>query len=745
MKISAEYAYLDDANFRLRNSSPDDVNHMVFHVELDCPACVFRIEALQNEFEEVEWLRVDASRSTAEMRVRAGASVVPVVERLATMGHDPRPLSYQAFMDDSGRRAQRALLARMGVSAAMAGNIMLLSTSLYAGIDRPDIARAFEWLMAILFLPVLVFGATPFLRSAWHAVLHVRPSIDIPLASAIVLGGALSTYHLVIGNGDLYYDSLAVLVALLLGSRYVLARLQANYLGASNLVSFLETKNVTVVDRATGTKQQIPTDQVNLGDCVAVSRGDRLSVDGIVEADAWFDTSVISGESKPQLVAAGNEAFAGCRLLSNDIQLAVSAVGRETRVGALLRAAEVESTRVTPLVSLTDRVAQAFTIVVLVVGLVFTLGYATVDAAEAIRRGLALVILACPCALALATPLAQSLGLRQAARGGCVVKRSEALERLNDVRQVFVDKTGTLTTGEMSVRHWYPHAPTAAQQAIIHALESPANHPIATVLTNVCAGDGVSVAYDWKEVPGLGVSGSVNGRHYALRAASANAIASLNVRLGNDTIVALYCDDEPILAVAIGDTIRDDAVESLERLRRLGIDSSLLTGDRAGAGAAVASAVGIASSKTFTEQTPEEKLARVAATRDAAMIGDGVNDAPALAAASVGIAVKGSMDASFRVADVYLARAGLAGVADVFELARQTMNVIRRNLIGSLVYNVVAGGLALTGFVNPLVAAVLMPISSTVVVAATVLGMRRAETVQARPIAPAMTSAEVSA
>ncbi len=704
---------------------------MAFHVEgVHCTACLARIEGAAAATPGVLTPRLDMGRHVLEFTAAPEASLADLARRLHAMGYRMRPLPPGALEGGADARERRSMLVRAGVAAASAGNIMLLSTSLYSGADRSPVAGAFAWLTFVLFLPILFYSAVPFYRSAFGALRHRRASIDVPIVTALAGGTLLGLVHLLRGSGEVYFDSLAVLVALLLGSRTWLLSLQRRYLSPEHLSAFYTPSRVRV-ETPDGVVER-DASQVRIGDVVVVERGERSGVDGqLLEGDVWVDASVLTGESRPRRRLAGQTLFAATRVVSGRARVRVTAVGDATRMGRLLAETERAALGRSPMVALADRAAQAISLGILAVGGVVALAWALVDPGEAARRALAVVILACPCALALATPMAQAMALTRASRRGAMVKSAEIFERIQRVRDVFFDKTGTLTHGELDIVGWWPAPPSPTLAGVVLALEEGVDHPVAHALVRALRERGAapSRVRERTVVPGRGVEGVVAGRRWTIGApADPGAVPREAFGSGAEacTVVALRdAEGRVALAAALGDRVRDDARDVVRRLERRGLRVHLVSGDAPEPARAVARAVGIAPDRVHAGMTPEAKRDRVAAAGAAMMVGDGVNDAVALGRAWVGVAVHGSMEASFRAADVYLADGGLAALADVVDLAHETMTVIRRTLKFSLAYNTVGGLFALAGHVTPLVAAVAMPASSATVVTMAVVGTRR--------------------
>jgi len=722
------FAYLDRDEFREHYAHPENRDRLLFHVEgIHCTACLWRIEGVRDDVDGVVQARLDMGRHLLEVEMAPGARVADVATRLEAMGYRARAISFRSAADRDLTR--KRLLMRLGVAAASAGNIMLLSTSLYSGAERSVVAPAFEWLTFILFLPILLYSAVPFYRSSLAALRARRASIDVPIAAAVVIGTVLGVYHLVIDQGDIYFDSLAVLVFLLLGSRFLLTSLQRKYLSPGHLSAFYETNRVRVRNPGTGRLEERHIDRVGWDDEVIVRRGERIPVDGIITgAEVWVNAAVLTGEPYPRRLLDGQEVFAGTTLNSDEAVVRVRCTGADTRVGKLLEETERGVLSQTPLVSLTDRAAQWFSATVLALGAVFAVVYSTVDVHEAINRALALVILACPCALALATPLTQSLALKKAARGGALIKKAEAFEKLQQVRDVFFDKTGTLTRGELELEGWYPTAPDLVERGVIVALETGSQHPAGLVL----AADAARLPHreaklhNRTEVPGTGVAGEFGGIVWELRGVrSAAALDALGAPTdAGGTSVGLFRDGRLVKVARLGDTVRAGSGEVVAAFENAGRSVHLLTGDAKAPAIAVAEAVGIGQERVTAGVSPERKREIIERHPRALMVGDGVNDAVALSRAHVSVAVQGSMETSFRAADIYLTQPGLRPLADLFSLSRATITIIKRNLLFSLAYNAVGAVLALLGIITPLLAAVLMPLSSITVIVSSVAGTR---------------------
>lgn len=725
-RLERDYKYLDHESYRNKLRTDKDGNHelRLFIEGIHCANCLHRIESLKGAIPEIEELRVNLGDHSALLAIKPTGSLSKVLQAIQGLGFIPHP-ERQALGGHKGIESEnRKLLMRLGVAGAATANIMLLVISIYAGAEA-DLAKIFHALSFFLFLPVFFYSAQPFFKNTWMAIKNRRPSIDLPIAIALSLGGGISTWHLVRGHGDIYYDSLSSLVFLLLGSRYLLARTHQKYLSPSFWKPFLESKTVRRLNSNSKIAEDLAPDELKIGDIVQVLEGEKIPVDGrLIEERGYVNVSILTGETRPQKILRGESCFAGTECSSPSLTFITTAVGHQTRIGQILAKMESEFFSRTPLTALADRAAQIFTVSVLLIGSLFFLSYAPIDFHEAVNRTLALVVLACPCALAFATPLAQSLSLQTALRRGYLIKRAESLEKLAKVEEVVFDKTGTLTEGEFELLNWYPSQPRSEILAAIYALEAKCDHPIAKAFTQELDSyrNSAPTVTDFSEQIGRGISGRFSDGSQLDIFRSNEDLAdqsSANILLN---AVDVVWNGELQTTALFGDRLRGDAAFTLDSIKKLGLRFFVLTGDKTAPALLAAQKLGLDPVSILTQQSPEQKNTFIKSRKHVAMVGDGANDAVAMASSYVGIAVKGSMEASLQAADVYLTRSGVSPVLDVLSIARKSMLVVRRNLVLSMIYNLACGTAALMGHISPLLAAILMPLNSMIVVSSSIIG-----------------------
>jgi Cu2+-exporting ATPase len=631
------------------------------------------------------------------------------------------------------------LLIRMGITWALAGNIMLIAFALYSGLDADagSLLTSARWLSLLLAVPAVFYGGSVFLRRAWFSVrlavaarsprhLHM----DTPISVGILAGFAASAWATVSGSGEIWFDSIAVLIAALLSARWL--QLRARRLAGNSseeLLALLPTLAWRV--DPDGSTRRVRADDLAPGDRVLVRPGELIPVDGIVEeGSSLLGNAVLTGESRPVRVQAGASVFAGTTNETESLTIQVRSTGAATRIGGLLAwvAEDHPSPRThrTDAVDAVDRIGGWFTVTVLSLAAVTGVLWSVLEPDAALSHVIALLVITCPCALGMATPLATAIGLGRAARRGLFIKDESTLSRAGMIDTVVLDKTGTVTAGRMTIEEV---AGAADAVRLAAPLEAHVMHPIAAAFAAATDGVDLPAATGVRQAPSQGVSGTVDGR--SLRVGRPDWVASRDAwpddlrqaadRMASSgrTPVGISVDGHPVAVVAIADPVLPDAAAFLARLaphyRIL-----LCSGDDPHTTRDVGSRLGLSASACLGGYLPEEKrtLVRDLQSRGhgVLVVGDGVNDAGALQAADIGMAVAGGSAASQMAADVFTTRPGLAAVSELLVESRGVTAIIRRNLGLSLGYNVLGAGLAMGGMVTPLVAAIAMPASSFAVV-----------------------------
>lgn len=712
------FAYCDDLEF-IQALSGDGRTLDFFLEGVDCTACVWLLEKLPELCTDAEQARLRLGTSRLRVRRAPGGSFAKIAQTLDRLGHRPRPVPTETEATRAELAADRKDLVRLGVAAFATGNIMLLAVSLYAGADGVW-AEKFRWISAALAVPVLSLSAMPFYRSAWAALRNGRLNIDVPIVLAVVVGAGVSIHGLWSDAETLYFDSLAMLILLLLASRTWLKRLRRTYLDASDVDRQLLAGTILKQD-STGAWKGASSLSLRAGDTLSVPAGQFVPVDGVVIESGIVQNAALTGESTAESRSVGDPVGAGAKVLSQNLVLKAATDFGHSRLSKILREAERDALHKPRWIQFSDRVAQAFVIAVMLIAAATFAAFAATDPSEGARRALALIIVTCPCVFGMAIPLSFSLAIREAARRGIVVKNADLFERLENVKAAIFDKTGTLTEGEMRVTEATGLDDLEAVEAVL-ALEDGQAHPIARAIREFLSASRLKVptALDVRPLVEGGIKGRVNGKIWCLVPAMAP-----NSEEGLFSRVHVLCDGRVRMEILVQDRLKPGARAAVRWFGDNGLTVYILSGDHPSTVALCARQLGLdeKSGTVMARLSPEQKTRIVRRLGPGTlMIGDGANDAPALAAASCGIAVHGAMDVSLKVSDAYVMGKSLDSIRALFEVALRTRRAIRRNLAFSATFNVLAGGLAVAGLMTPLWAAVLMPLSSVSVLVSALAG-----------------------
>ena len=707
-----------------------------------CAACVWLVEKVPLAIPGVVEARLDVRRSQATLvwnpaRTRLGDAA----RFLDQLGYPPHP--YRGVqVRDMRREEDRRLLLKIGVAGAVAANVMLIAVALYGGFFEgmeAQYERFFRWVSLVTTLPAMIFSASVFYKGAWASLRHQRLHMDLPVSLGLLAGFISGVVNTVRASGDIYFDSLATLILLLLGGRWLERRRQRESADAAELLYSLAPATARRVDATPegDLVREVPVEALKAQDVVEVRAGDVVPVDGIVLGGASeLDLSLLTGESLPVAVVAGDPVHAGTTNVLSPLRVRVEATGEATRVGRLMQVVEEAAGRRAPIVRLADRIALWFTAAVILVAAGTFLLWMKLDPAQAVTHTVALLIVTCPCALGLATPLAVSVAVGRAAKAGILVKGGDVVEALSKPGQLLLDKTGTLTQGRSSVRRVMGDEDALLAAA---ALEAQVQHPVARALVEAGGArarglglDGLPpcVVDELRQDLGGGIRGRVDGVAWQVGSPAWLQGQGVPLTLGTSrwvdglveeglSPVAMVRQGEVVAVAGLGDALRADAAATVRHLQSKGWRVGVLSGDHPQIVARTARELGLEPLACRGGMLPEEKLAVVeaaAAQGTVVMVGDGVNDAAALSAATVGVSVHGGAEASLVAADVFLTTPGLGAVAHLVDGAARTVGVIRRNLFFSICYNLLGAGLAIAGAINPLVAALLMPLSSITVV-----------------------------
>lgn len=716
-KTENPFFYLDKEDFKkLYKHTTSDYNYLFYAEGLHCSSCVHLLEKLPTFYSEIEAAQVNFGQSTVAIRLKDTGSLAQVAHIIAELGYKPSILAAADDLAERHKSENRSFLIRIAVAGFCAGNTMLFVIPVYAGLAGTW-ATVFNWLSFCLFLPILFYSAVPFYKGAWNSLKFKVINVDLPITVAMLSGFFASTFNLVRGSGDIYFDSTASFMFFILSARFLLKRVQQNYLSPSRLKSFFQAEKYQRLSN--GVSEIIPWSAIKVGDTLQIQAQQNLPADCELQSDcAVIDMSLYNGESLPKTFSKGMEIFAGTKSLDSEILVTVLKDFNNSKLGELFHQLDDGAIKKGEFIALTDRLAQKLIISVFAIAVIFFLGYMTVDASEAFNRSLALIVLACPCALAFGSPLTFGLALKKANSMGILLKNSTSLEKILKIENVFFDKTGTLTEGALTLSHSEPAQISEKTKKMILSLESSSYHPIAFALRKAWTVSGELPEVSQKnEILGTGVSGVIDGNKVEVRKMAESVH-------DEETAIEVIEDGKSICRLYFSDDLRLESPSAIQKLAKMGIRSFLLSGDKKSRVLATASACGIPKDHAYGELFPEDKKDILSQYKNTCMIGDGANDSLSLQAADVGIAVKGSVDLSLNSADIYFTRGGLHPLFDLLKIAKQSQKVLVRNLTISLIYNSVGGILALLGFIDPMMAAILMPISSAIIIVSALWGFK---------------------
>lgn len=707
-----------------------------------CAACVWLVEKLPQVLPGVIEARLSLRQSivritwdTTQVKL---SRIANTLDQFGYPAHPARGQQRQAVF----QRELRARLIKLGAAGAITGNLMLVAAAMYAGWwggMEGSFSLMFRWISLGLGVLVLAWPGAEFFRSAYAAIRSRTINIDVPIVMALAAGGIAGVINVVLNRGEVYFDSLSMLVFLLLIGRFLQFRQQRRSEAVVELLFSMTPTNCRIV--RDDTIETIPVEALVVNDVVEVLPGELLPADGVVETgDSRINQALLTGESAPVHVHVGDNVYGGSHNGAGILRVRVHQVGQSSRVGRLMRLIEDGLSRKPDIVRFADKVGTWFVGAVSIISVITFVYWSRYDFGKAVDSTVAFLIVTCPCVLGLATPMTIAVAIGQLARRDVLVKSATVIERLARGGELILDKTGTLTRGELGVQQWIGEE---SLRGVVAQIEAKSVHPIAKALYE---------AFRECEPPAMwrgaiteisdkgdgGVSAELNG--HVIRIGSlpyvqrAGAVVpamieceTQDAEARGQTVVLIAVDDHVVAAAVLSDALRDSAIDAIAQLRKMKFAPQICSGDAQPVVNHVANQLQIEAALAHGRMQPEDKLrvVRALSGSNVVMIGDGVNDAAALAAASVGIAVHGGAEASLAAADVYIARPGLAPVVDLVKSCRHAMHVIRRNFLISLGYNIFAGVLAATGIMNPLAAAIIMPVSSATVLFVAITSMTR--------------------
>ncbi|MFE0133453.1 heavy metal translocating P-type ATPase [Streptomyces sp. NPDC059037] len=724
---------------------------------MTCASCAARIEKKLNRMDGVE---ATVNYATEKAKVSYNGADVAVQDLIATVeatgytAQEPAPARTEQGPADEEQQADEELRPlRQRLTAAVLLSVPVIAMAMVPALQF----EYWQWLSLTLAAPVVTYAAWPFHEAAFTNARHGAATMDTLISVgtsaaflwslwALFFGtagtpGMTHPFELTIarsdGAGNIYLEAAAGVTAFILAGRYFEARSKRKAGAALKALLQLGAKDVTVI-RDGGREETIPVSDLKVGDRFLVRPGEKIATDGrVVEGASAVDASMLTGESVPVEVATGDGVTGATLNVGGRLVVEATRVGADTQLARMAKLVEDAQNGKAAAQRLADKISAVFVPVVIALA-IGTLGFWLGNGSgltAAFTAAVAVLIIACPCALGLATPTALMVGTGRGAQLGILIKGPEVLETTRKVDTIVLDKTGTVTTGKMTLlaTHTADNATEDEVLRLAGALEHSSEHPIAQAVATGAAeqAGALPTPEDFANVAGLGVQGIVEGHavlvgrtqllaEWAIHLPVELERAKAQAEAAGRTAIAVAWDGEARAVLEVADAVKESSPEAIKRLRALGLTPILLTGDNKAVAASVAAEVGIAPDDVIAEVMPQDKVDVVkrlqAEGRSVAMVGDGVNDAAALAQADLGLAMGTGTDAAIEAGDLTLVRGDLRAAADAIRLSRRTLGTIKSNLFWAFAYNVGALPLAASGLLNPMIAGAAMAFSSVFVV-----------------------------
>ena len=684
----------------------------------NCAACILKVEDGLKALEGVKSARLNLSNGRLNVRFDGpDALAEDIVLRLGALGYPAKP--FRAELDEDPRsREEKRLLRALGVAGFASANVMLLSISVWAGEGEMSLATKtmMHWISGLIALPAVAYSGWPFFESAWRGIKSGNVNMDLPISLATLLACVLSVYETAMGHGAAYFDAAIMLLFFLLIGRFLDVRLRAQAGRAARDLAALQA-NIAHRIEANGEVKAVPASEIKPGDKIRIVPGDKFPVDGIVVTGrGQSDAALVTGETEPVALAKSSPVYSGMINLDSTLTIEASSTRDNSLLSEIARLVEASEQDRSHYVRYADKAARAYVPGVFIMSALTLVGWLIYsgNVHDAIMNAIAVLIITCPCALALVVPAVQVVACGRLFSEGVLVKSGDALERLASAKSVVFDKTGTLTLGRPALVNG-DEIPAHAL-ALAARLTRGSRHPISKAV-NEAAGPG-PLADDLKEVAGGGLTASIDGAVVQFGSARWLGINTQPTNTGSNQLEAwLAMDGEAPIRFVFSDGLREDARDAVEGLSQRGLSSELLSGDREGP-------VKEASQTLHIERyqfglKPQDKIERIAALKEDAqapiMVGDGLNDAPALAAAHVSVSMGSAADISRSAADLVIQGDRLSALPRAVDIARAANGRMLENFALANIYNIIAVPLAVFGLVTPLVAAIAMSASSVVV------------------------------
>ena len=707
----------------------------IFIDNIRCASCVWLNERILIKTEGVEYARVNYATNKA--RVKWNPEIIGfdnILRRIASIGYNPKP--YSESEQFKRRHAEaKDLLVRFGTAGFLSSQLMIYSVALYAGyfqgIDS-NFRLLFEIISLVLTIPIIFYSGMPFLKNTFRGLKSLHFNMDSLITVGAGSAFVFSVYQMLTG-GKVYFDTAAMIITLILLGRYIEATAKGKASETIERLSGLSPKEAKVLRGEAGKHEVIPIADIKKGDMIRIVPGERIPFDGIVmSGESETDESIITGESKPVLKVPGSEVIGGSLNLYGAIAFKVKKTGNETVLAGIIRAVEDAQARKPRIQILADRIVGYFVPAILIIAFLTVIGYllSGASAHSALMTGISVLVIACPCSLGLATPLAVLIFTGSASSKGILIRGGEVIENASRLTHVVFDKTGTITAGKPALKEiikFDPDTEVAYILSVAASIESVSEHSIGRSIVEAARGLKIFTVSDFKAVPGRGVKGVVDGKTIIIGSMTfmpeegcigLSHSDAVRFEEAGDTVVYAAWDKKVRAAFVISDMIREEAIEAVKDIREMDLDISMISGDNRTTTSSIASKAGI--SNALSEASPVRKKEIIEKMQrngqKVMMVGDGINDAPALTESSVGIAMGRGTDIAMESADAVLVRNDLRLIPYFIRISRRAYSVIKQNIFWAFFYNIISIPLAVAGILHPIIAAGAMAASSLLVV-----------------------------
>lgn len=704
---------------------------------IHCAACVWLIEHRLGKLSGI--IKSGVNLTTRRLSVSWDNRLLKlsqIIQSLAEVGYSAIPYSPQTAENEFKKR-KRSLLLRIGFAGFAMMNLFWISVALYTGADQGEYRSFFHWIGLVMATPTILYSGFPFLKGAWSGLRMLHPTMDLPIAIGAAMTFLYSAYVTLTGSsiGEVYFDTVVTFLFVILIGRYLEMQSKDQAASATRRLMDLQPK-VAVVLRE-GKEVLAPVRSITTGERVLVRPGDKIPLDGgVTEGESAVDESMLTGESLPVNKKPGCKVSAGTLNTHGTLYIEVERLVKDSALTRIIRLVDEAQQSKAPSQQIADRIVPWFVATTLFLSFITFIIWYRQGMETALLAAISVLIITCPCALGLATPMAISVASGIGASYGVLIKDGKALETLAGVNRFVFDKTGTLTQGRMTVKKLVPPSDMNRKDflRLLSAVERNSEHFIAKAILEAADTKGLDPfecdLSEFHNRPGLGIKGKVDGTKVAV--GNLSLMESLGVKLSEQLkadgerlekkgVTCCYCviDLKKVGLIGLTDKLRDEAPDLIETLRSGGALLTILSGDRRQVVEAVASKLG-GFLYVEAEVLPEDKDRKIALFQQngdiVAMVGDGVNDAPALIRSDVGIAIGSGTDVSIESSDIVLMSNSLEKVEVAVELSKKTLRTIRQNIAISLSYNLVMIPLAMMAMITPVVAAVAMPVSSLLVI-----------------------------